>query len=291
LLGGAEKLRKNTTDDQPMDKISLIERCLRHAVWSYHKDEGKLDFAQLAKWIVYTPQDETKFNLLKRQAELKELYAAFKKRRVDGGIPDAPLPKINWAQEYANAVDREVVAEKRFRYDTLAVNTTDRDESQIEALNKQYRKPTQDKRLDEIAEQLERFKPVLAREAIMQRLTIKHLEGQLGVWRYLDWNPEVRDRAELETDANYPWWQAQWEERRLLQIRLRSKNEVREIMEKTQTTKQLEIEARNPSKAVAVDGGNAARDKLLKEVLALQARLNRREEETPKAAETKKAHH
>jgi hypothetical protein len=293
LLGGAEKLRKKAGDDQPMDKLTLMERCLRHGLWSYYKDEGKLNLEAIEKWCVYTSRDEAAFTQMKRQAELKTLYAAFKKRRQEAGLPDAPLPKIDWAQEYANAVDREVVAEKRIRYDALAVNTTERDEAKIEALQAQYRRPLQEKRLDDLAQLLEKFKPVLAREAIMQRLTIKHLEGQLAVWRYLDWNPEVRDRAELELCQNQYWPWNIHEERRMSLIRLRSKKETAEIMEKNQTTRQMEIDAANPRKVVAAAGGNAERDKLLKEVLALQARLNQRADEPAdkKPAEKKKAHH
>lgn len=292
LLGGAEKLRKHSTDDQPMDKLTLMERCLRHGLWSYHKDEGKLNFEQLRKWIVYTPTDETSFARLAREQELKEKYEAFRKRRAEAGQPDAPLPKVNWAQEYRNAVDREVVAEKRFRYDQLAINTTDRDEAQVNALLKQYRKPTQDKRVDDLVNLLESFKPVLAREAIMQRLTIKHLEAQLGIQRYMDWCPEVRDRAELEADVNGLQWWTPGEDRRYVNVRLRSKNEVRDIMDKAQVAKAAEREAANPSSSKNLAGTDGARDKLLKEVLALQARLNKREEEAPaKAQEQKKGHH
>lgn len=292
LLGGAEKLRKKANDEQPMDKLTLMERCLRHGLWSYFKDEGKINAEQIQKWVVYTPRDETNFAAMKRQAELAALYAAFKKRRAEAGLPDAPLPKCDWAQEYSAAVDREAVAEKRIRYDALAVNTTARDDAKIEALQAQYRRPLQEKRLDELVALLEKFKPVLAREAIMQRLTIKHLEGQLGMWRYLDWNPEVRDRAEMEIDVNQFVPFNPHEERRMSLIRLRSKKEATEIMEKNQTTKQMEIDAANPRKAVAAEGGNAERDKLLKEVLALQARLNQRSDDAEsKPAEKKKGHH
>lgn len=292
LLGGAEKFRKNVTEDQPMDKLTLMERCLRHGLWSYRKDEGKLNFDEMGKWVVYTTADEINFANLKREQELKEKYAAFRKRRQENGLPDAPLPKAMWAYEYNQAVDREVVAEKRIRYDQLAVNTTERDEAQVEALIQQYRKPLLDKRLDALVTLLEQFKPVLAREAIMQRLTIKHLEGQLGIWRYLDWCPEVRDRAELECDLNGLQWWAPCEERRLLQVRLRSKHEVTEIMEKTQATKAAEAEAANPSASKSIGGDDNTRDKLLKEVLALQARINKRDDETAaKPAEAKKGHH
>lgn len=291
LLGGAEKLRKVTTDDQPMDKLTLMERCLRHALWSYYKEEGRYDFDQIAKWVVYTPEDEMRLARLKHEVEAKQKLAAFRKARAEQGLPDAPVPKINWAQEYASVIDRELITAKRARYDTLASHTMDRDEAQIEALLQQYKKPAQDRRLDNLVELLERFKPVLAREAIMQRLTIKHLEGQLGVWRYMDWCPEVRDRAELEVDiTGWQWW-SPLEERRLLPVRLRSVNEVREIMAQTQAKKLAERAEQSP-RAISSGASENARDRLLKEVLALQARINQRDEvETSKNDQKKKAHH
>jgi hypothetical protein len=291
LLGGAAKLRKPGSDDQPMDKLSLMERCLRHGIWSYHKDNGKLNLDEIRRWLVYTPLDEVKFNELKREQELKELYAAQRKRRMEEGQPDAPLPKVDWRKEYSSVVDREVIAERRCRYDQLAVNTTERDEAQINDLIMKYREPMQQKRLDDLVELLERFKPVLAREAIMQRLTIKHLEGQLGIWRYLDWNPEFRDRAELELDNNFMHWFGTLEERRFLKVRLRTPKETKEIMEKTQQTRIAAEEAQQPRKAVAAGSTNAARDKLLKEVLALQARLHKRDDESVPKKDEKKGHH
>lgn len=285
LLGGAAKLRKTLDDDQPMDKLTLMERCLRHGLWSYRKDEGKHDFEQYKNWLVYTPQDESRVNLLKREVELKEKYNALKAKRASENGAAISLPTFDWEKEYASVIDREIVAEKRFRYDALANTTRDKDEKQIEALNASYKKATQDKRLDQLVELLERFKPVLAREAILQRLTIKHLEGQLGIWRYLDWCPEVRDRAELEVDNTaFQWWM-QWEEKRLMQVRLRSKTEVADVMAKTQATK---VQAKAAT-SVAKGSNDEARDKLLKEVLALQARINARDEEAP-AAEEKKGH-
>ncbi|KEG10081.1 hypothetical protein DQ04_04211050 [Trypanosoma grayi] len=291
LLGGAQKLRKNTTEDQPMDKLTLMERCLRHALWSYHKEEGKYDFDQIAKWVVYTAEDEAKMSQLKREVEAKQKMAALRKHRAEKGLPDAPVPKIDWNQEYGSVIDRELVTAKRIRYDTLAANTMEHDDKQVEAVLQQYKRPAQDQRLDNLVDLLERFKPVLAREAIMQRLTIKHLEGQLGVWRYMDWCPEVRDRAELEVDiTGWQWW-SPLEERRLLPVRLRSVNEVREIMSKTQEKKAAEAVEKNP-KAVQSSSGDSARERLLKEVLALQARVNQRQEvEAPKSDQKKKAHH
>ena len=274
LLGGAAKMRKATTDDQPMDKLGLMERCLRHALWSYHKDEGKCDFNEMAKWVVYTPEDEVKLAQMRRQTEAKAKLAAFRAKRAQQGLPDAPVPQINWSDEYKSVIDRELVNEKRIRYDIIAANTVDRDEAQIDAVLQQYRKPVQDKRLDDLVELLERFKPVLAREAIMQRLTIKHLEGQLGVWRYMDWCPEVRDRAELEVDVSgFQWW-SPLEERRLLPVRLRSLNEVREIIAQTQASNAAEESDHNPKSSQS--GSDGDRERLLKEVLALQARIHQR---------------
>ena len=296
LLGGAAKIRRKVTDDQPMDKLSLMERCLRHGLWMYLKDEGKYDFAEMQKWLVYTPHDETKLAQLKREADLKDKAASLRQKRVEAGGAHVQLPAFNWNAEYDAVVDREVVAEKRVRYDTLAANTTERDEKAIAAVIDQYRRPVQDRRLDELVELLEKFKPVLAREAIMQRLTIKHLEGQLGVWRYMDWNPEVRDRAELEADNYaYAWW-CEFEEKRLLSIRLRSTNEVKTQAEKAQTAqvaKQEATRAVSSSSSSSKGADHSARDKLLREVIALQSRIGKgAEDAAPKADKpAAKAHH
>lgn len=292
LLGGAEKLRKPITDEMSMDKLTLMERCLRHGLWSYLKEEGKYNFPQMEKWLVYTTTDEQRLSQLKRQLEQKEKYAAFRQKRKDAGLPDAPLPESNWAAEYAAATDREVVSEKRWRYDALAANTTERDESKLAALDAQYRKSAQDERLDKLVDLLEQFKPVLAREAIMQRLTVKHLEGQLAIWRYLDWNPNVRDRCELEMDSYaHQYWQP-GEERRLALVRMKSKAEVAKLMEAAQNAKLASKGSKVPQ-AGSVGGKAAERERLLQEVLALQARLNKKVDdvEAPKAEEKKKGHH
>jgi len=287
LVGGVAKIaRRKVTDDQPMDKLTLIERCLRHGLQMYLKDEGKGDFAEMAKWLVYTPNDESKLALLKREQDLKQKAAALKAKRIEAGGPQTQLPKIDWAAEYAQAIDREIVSEKRIRYDALAVNTTARDENAINAVLEQYRRPVQDKRLDDLVDMLEKFKPVLAREAIMQRLTIKHLEGQLGIWRYMDWNPEVRDRAELEADNYaYQWW-LEFEEKRLLGIRLRSINEAKNNAEKVQEAEMAKVAAAKAASGASSSSGSdahAARDKLLREVLALQARIGKRDDAEAKA--------
>lgn len=290
LLGESSKLRRHGTDDQPMDKLSLMERCLRHALWMYHKDNGNYNFEQMSKWLVYTPEDELKFTQMKRQVEQSARLAAQRAKRAgDGGHSESRIT-TDWAAQYGAVIDREYIDERRVRIEKVMNNTMERDEKRIEALQQSYRKSAQNRRLDNLADLLERFKPVLAREAIMQRLTVKHLQGQLGVWRYLDWCPEIRDRAELEMDFHgWQWW-SPLEERRLLPVRLRSTNEVREIMSRTQSEKAAQIAESNPKMASAdSSGGDGDRERLLKEVLALQARIHQRDEAP---AETKqKGHH
>ncbi|CCW68480.1 unnamed protein product [Phytomonas sp. Hart1] len=285
ILGDSEKMRRSATNDQPMDKLSLMERCLRHALWSYYKEEAKYNFKEMSKWLVYTHEDETQMAQLKRQVEEKEKLIAFREKNGSKNLPDSSLFRLDWNKEYESMIDRELINEKRLRYDTLALNTTERDEAQISKLLQRYRKPAQDKRLDDLVELLERFKSVFAREAIMQRLTIKHLEGQLGVWRYMDWCPEVRDRAELELDiTGWQWW-SPFEERRVMPIRLRSLNEVRKIMGKKQTQKAAELAELSPKGSKSSDGD---RERLLKEILSIQASIYRRDEEP--VGEKKSAH-
>ena len=287
LLGSAQKMRKEITADQPMDKLTLMERCLRHGLWSYYKEEGSADFESMEKWLCYTDMDTTSLAQLKRQAETKARLTAFKARKEADGKPAQCLPEMNVAQEYSEAVDRELVAEKRHRYDTIAANTTQRDEAKLEELAGQYRKPIQEKRLDDLCALLERFKPVLAREAIMQRITVKHLEGELSIYRYLDWMPEVRDRIELECDNRGFQWHMSQEEKRRSAVRLRTQNELKEIMAKNQAA---DVNT-DSSSSLEAAGGNETRDKLLAEVLALQARLKRTDDDGGKPAETKKAAH
>jgi len=279
LLGSAEKMRRPIKDNEPLDKLGAMERALRHALVAWMKDDGRYDFAAMEKWLVYTGLDSQKVSQLRQVVEKKEKYAAFRKKRAEAGATAAQItaPSIQLQREYDNVVDREVLVEKRVRYDTLARNTTARNDAAIDSENAAYVKPIQDRRLDQIVELLEKFKPMLAREAILQRLTIKHLEGQLGIWRYLDWNPELRDRAELEAD-NYAnqWWNPN-EEKRLGQIRLRSKNELSEVVEKNQARRLAD----KPQRAVSSGGDNAvtaAREKLLAEIIRMQQRVGRKED-------------
>lgn len=271
LLGGAAKLRKGANYDAPMDKLSLIERVLKHAYWSYQKDQGTYNWEEIEKWVVYTPGDVAKFSQLKREVELKAKYQSFVQARKAAGGANVSLPTINYTAEYAQATDREVLVEKRLRYDTLAVNTTERDESAVTALLNEYAKPAQEQRLDNLVDLLEKFKPVLAREAITQRLTVKHLQGQLSFARWMDWNPEVRDRCELEVENLNNEYVEVNEEARVSRIRLRSVNEVKGVMEKAQINDQVKSGGGGAAKKA---GGkdNSARDKLLREIIALQSR-------------------
>lgn len=266
-------MRKAADNDAPMDKLTLIERVLKHAYWSYQKDQGNFNWEEIEKWVVYTPGDVQKFAALKREVELKAKYQSFVQARKAAGGPNVSLPAMNLDKEYAAAIDREVLVEKRARYDALAVNTTERDESAVTALMNEYSKPAQDKRLDNLVDLLEKFKPVLAREAITQRLTVKHLQGQLSFARWMDWNPEVRDRCELEVENLNNEYIEINEEARVSRIRLRTVNEVKGVMEKAQITEQAAAGA-SAGAQVAKKGGKdtSARDKLLREIIALQSR-------------------
>eukprot|EP01084_Bolivina_argentea_P018978 35321_1 len=272
VVGGASKLRKAADNDAPMDKLSLIERVLKHAYWSYQKDNGTYNWAEIEKWVVYTPGDVSRFANMKREVELKAKYQTFVATRKANGGPAVSTPAFNLNAEYAAAIDREVLVEKRVRYDTLAVNSTERDEAAVTALLNEYAKPAQDKRLDNLVDLLEKFKPVLAREAITQRLTVKHLQGQLSFARWMDWNPEVRDRCELEVENLNNEYIEVNEEARVSRIRLRTVNEVKGVMEKAQVVEQLAAGASSSGPTKKGGKDTSARDKLLREIIALQSR-------------------
>jgi len=271
VLGGAAKIRKAADNDAPMDKLSLIERVLKHAYWSYQKDNGTYNWEEIEKWVVYTPGDVSKFAQMRREIDLKAKYQNFAQQRKAAGGPSVTIPAFDLKAEYGAAIDREVLVEKRFRYDTLAANTTERDEAAVTALLNEYAKPAQDKRLDNLVDLLEKFKPVLAREAITQRLTVKHLQGQLSFARWMDWNPEVRDRCELEVENLNNEYIEVNEEARVSRIRLRTVNEVKGVMEKAQVSETIKA---GSGGATGKKGGKdtSARDKLLREIIALQSR-------------------
>lgn len=285
LLGSAEKLRKPVRDDQPMDKLTIMERTLRHALCQYMKDAGQYDFELFEKWLAYTPEDEVRLGALKREVETKASLDAFRKRRAAEGGSDALAPAWNLQEEYDAVIDREFIEEKRARYDAIGSNTTARDENAVTKVLQEYIAPVQEKRLDEMSELLDKFLPVLAREAIMQRLTVKHLEGQLSVWRYLDWNPEVRDRAEVECDTYCHQWWTPFEEKHIHSIRMRTRNEVIDGMEAKQA--KLAAEAAKSSSGAATTGGadaaTARRAKLLQEIIHLQQRLGKKDDEVEKS--------
>ena len=271
-LLGASKSKGGVNPDKPMERMGVIESCLRQGVWNYLKDEGNTNYAEMKKWIAYTGNDDSRLAEAQRDADVAEKVAALKKKKAEAGQSTVVLPEVNWNEEYSAVIDREVVAEKRFRYDVLSVNTSARDEKAIADLQSQYRQSVQAKRLDNIVDMIAKFKPIIAREAIMQRLTIKHLEGQLGTWRYLDWNPEVRDRAETEIDNGCWWWWYELEEKRMATIRLRSRTEVSQIMEKTQSASQAKKQTKSVASGAGSSKKNEARQRLLKEVIMLQQR-------------------
>ena len=294
LIGSASKLRRDVRDYEPLDKLSAMERSLRHVMWSYIRDEegnsknlyedpsfdADAYFSGLEKWISYTNADQQRIERMKDEFERNKRYFQLKQKRLEAlkSDPNAAdhvtLPTMDFEAEYKNVADREVVVEKRIRYNTLNIKTTLKDEAAIDAEMAAYLRPIQLKRLDQICDLLEAFKPLLAREAILQRLTIKHLEGQLGIWRYLDWNPEVRDRAELEADNNCQQWWMPNEEKRLQGVRLYTKTELSERAEK----RQLAVVKKATTKLSGADDEQSKqREKLLQEIINMQQRIGRKE--------------
>ena len=294
LIGSSSKLKRNVRDNEPLDKLSAMERALRHVIWSYIRDEescssrkfedtdfdSQKHFAEMEKWICYTVADSQRLTVMKDDFEKNKRYHQLKKNRLEAlrtdpsSIDQIAQPSMDLEAEYKNVVDREIVVEKRIRYNNLSIKTSLKNDTLVDAENAAYLKPIQEKRLDQLVNLLESFKPLLAREAILQRLTIKHIEGQLGIWRYLDWNPEVRDRAELEADnCCHQWWMPN-EEKRLQGVRLLTKNELSERAEKKQSAVQQKAAARGSG---GEDEKSKQRDKMLQEIIQLQQRIGRKE--------------
>lgn len=255
----------------------VVERVLRHGVLSYLKAEGTYDWDALEKWLVYTPTDAQEFSRLKRAVEDKQKYADYKKDNK-GTL----LPVFDWATEYAEAIDREVVSEKRGRYDKIASQTFERDEAAIDAELAAYRKPKQDKLLDTLVDQLTLFKPFLAKQVIQAKLIERNAEHQLSFSRFADWNPDARDIAEAEHEAQ-PSGVATGEGygveetyKRYAEVRMRTTEEVLDRMDKVQAERAADSSGGSGSGS-AVEVKRAA---LMAEIIKLQTRGARDEEET-----------
>lgn len=255
----------------------VVERVLRHGVLSYLKAEGTYDWDALEKWLVYTPTDAQEFSRLKREVEDKKKYADYKKDNKG-----ALLPVFDWAAEYAEAIDREAVSEKRGRYDKIASQTFERDEAAIDAELAAYRKPKQDKLLDTLVDQLTLFKPFLAKQVIQAKLIERNAEHQLSFSRFADWNPDARDIAEAEHEAQ-PSGVATGEGygveetyKRYAEVRMRTTEEVLDRMDKVQAERAADSSGGSGSGS-AVEVKRAA---LMAEIIKLQTRGARDEEET-----------
>eukprot|EP01062_Namystynia_karyoxenos_P053955 TRINITY_DN4403_c0_g1_i3.p2 TRINITY_DN4403_c0_g1~~TRINITY_DN4403_c0_g1_i3.p2 ORF type:complete len:410 (+),score=213.45 TRINITY_DN4403_c0_g1_i3:106-1335(+) len=256
-------------DGKELTSMQVIERVLRHGVLTYLKNEGQYDWAAMEKWLVYTATDGQEFNKLKRSVEDAAKYKQFQGEH--GGQPC--LPELDWAAEYAAATDREAVAEKRRRYDAVAASTFERNEATISATLAEHRKPTQDKLLDTLVDQVSMFKPFLAKQVIQTKLIERNADGQLSFSRFVDWNPDARDIAELETEtaqqriATLEPLGFDETYKRYAEVRMRTKEEVLERMDR----RQQELAASSTSSAAggAEDSKRAA---LMAEILKLQTR-------------------
>eukprot|EP01065_Artemidia_motanka_P034252 TRINITY_DN414_c0_g1_i4.p1 TRINITY_DN414_c0_g1~~TRINITY_DN414_c0_g1_i4.p1 ORF type:complete len:429 (+),score=193.69 TRINITY_DN414_c0_g1_i4:69-1289(+) len=279
-------------DGKELTSIQVIERVLRHGVLSYMKAEGTYDWESMEKWLVYTGTDSQEYNRLRREVEGKAKYAEYKATNTGSCVPN-----FNWEEEYAAATDREAVAEKRKRYDAVAASTFDRDEAAISAEMADYRKPSQDKLLDTLVEQLVMFKPFLAKQVIQAKLIERNADGQMTLARFVDWNPDARDVAEAEFEAQMSTvglGQAYGVEegyKRYADVRMRTKEEVLERMER----KQQEMAASSAGGG-STGAADAKRAALMAEILKLQNRgakdteeKEEKEEEDPEAKEARLA--
>eukprot|EP01062_Namystynia_karyoxenos_P053954 TRINITY_DN4403_c0_g1_i2.p1 TRINITY_DN4403_c0_g1~~TRINITY_DN4403_c0_g1_i2.p1 ORF type:complete len:443 (+),score=191.66 TRINITY_DN4403_c0_g1_i2:100-1329(+) len=281
-------------DGRELTSMQVIERVLRHGVLTYLKNEGQYDWDGLEKWLVYTATDGQEFNKLKRQVEDTQKYEQYKGEH--GGR--ACVPDFDWAAEYAGATDREVVSEKRKRYDAVAATTFDRNVKAISDEMSAHRKPAQDKLLDTLVDQVTMFKPFLAKQVIQTKLIERNADGQLSFSRFVDWNPDARDIAELETEtaqqriATLEPLGFDETYKRYAEVRMRSKEEVLERMDR----RQQELAA---SSASAAGGGaeDSKRAALMAEIIKLQTRGAKEadapeegaEEEDPEAKEAAQA--
>jgi len=246
----------------------VVERVLRHGVLSYLKAEGTYDWDALEKWLVYTPTDSQEFSRLKRAVDDKMKYADYKKDNKGTLVPG-----FDWAGEYAEAIDREVVSEKRGRYDKIASQTFERDEAAIDAELAAYRKPKQDELLDTLVDQLTMFKPFLAKQVIQAKLIERNAEHQLSFSRFADWNPDARDIAEAEHEAQPSGvatgegYGAEESYKRYAEVRMRTTEDVLDRMDKVQAERLSDSSSGGGGSAVEVK-----RAALMADIIKMQTR-------------------
>lgn len=265
-------------DGKELTQLQVIERVLRHGLVSYEKNEGTASNEDIEQWLVYTAADQMEFNKMKRDAELNERYTAFK-----AASPANVQPECNWADEYARTLDREIVSEKRLRYDQIAATDFSKDEGAISAELVQYKQPVQDKALDTLIDQVNIFKPFLAKQVIQAKLIERNMDGQLSYSKFADWNPDARDNTDLacETYMMKPGTVDEglnFEEanKRYADVRMKTKEEVLEKMDVTQQSAM----ASTASSGGAMGADDARRAQLLAEIVKLQSRASTTSDDT-----------
>eukprot|EP01060_Flectonema_neradi_P024594 TRINITY_DN3351_c0_g2_i1.p1 TRINITY_DN3351_c0_g2~~TRINITY_DN3351_c0_g2_i1.p1 ORF type:complete len:408 (+),score=116.43 TRINITY_DN3351_c0_g2_i1:56-1279(+) len=284
ILGSCGSDEAPLQDGKEITQMQVIERVLRHGICSYEMNEGNCSPADMEKWLLYTATDSQEFSKLQREAEEKKSYDAFK-----ASNPETTLPEFDWAAEYANAVDREVVAEKRLRYEKVAATTFARDEAAIKAELEAYKRPAQDKLLDNLIDQINTFKPFLAKQVIQAKLIERNIDGQLTFSRFADWNPDARDAAEVlaETRLAIPDdvepLPVDETVKRYADVRMKTKEE---IIEKMDSVQQAEMAASGGGGS-SMSGGDARRAALMQEIMRLQAGASSKDDSSSEKKETK----
>jgi len=257
-------------DGKELTQLQVIERVLRHGLVAFEKNEGTATYEDIERWMVYTAQDSMEFSRMKRDAELDIRYKAFK-----AGSKGNAQPVANWSAEYTQAIDREIVTEKRKRYEQIAVTDFSKDESAIAAELVGYKQPVQDKALDTLIEQVNIFKPFLAKQVIQAKLVERNMDGQLSYSKFADWNPDARDNADLyvETYMMLPgkvdeFLNIEEANKRYADVRMKTKEEVLERMDGVQAN----AASSSSGGGASMGAADARRAKLLAEIVSIQSR-------------------
>ena len=177
---------------------------------------------------------------------------------------------------------------KKNRYEKIAATTFARDEAAVKAELEAYKRPAQDKLLDTMIEQINTFKPFLAKQVIQAKLVERNIDGQLTFSRFADWNPDARDTAELLSDTQLtipddveplPLDETS---KRYADVRMKTKEEIINKMDSVQA--QMSTSGGGSG---AMSGGDARRAALMQEIMRLQAGASTTEDTSSEKKETK----
>ena len=130
--------------------------------------------------------------------------------------------------------------------------------------------------VDRLVEQLNLFKPFLAKQVVQAKLIETNAEGQLTYSRFSDFNPDSRDLAELHACATIhtpgsaeDYLPLDEAEKRYADVRMKTKEEVISSMEASQSAS---ASSSSGGGGGALGADEARRAKLIADLARLQAR-------------------